>query len=179
MHYRCQTQLLGSYRFIVKTLLVLRHAKSSWKDQERSDHDRPLSKRGQRDAPRMGQLIAERRVLPDVIVSSTAKRANRTTEAVVGEIEETVSVQHDRRLYLANSAEVVDVLRDIGGCSRCVMVVGHNPGLENLVTRLTGIAESLPTAALAEIQLPIRSWKTLTLTSAGQLNGIWCPRELD
>ena len=118
-------------------------------------------------------------MLPDVIVSSTAKRANRTAEAVVGEIEEAVSVQHGRRLYLANSAEVVDVLRDIGECSRCVMVVRHNPGLGNLVTRLTGIAESLPTAALTEIQLPIRSWKTLTLTSAGQLNGIWCPRELD
>ena len=88
-----------------------------------------------------------------------------------------VPVQHDRRLCLASLGEMVDVLRDVGGSSPCVLVVGHNPGLERLLAGFTGAAEPLPTAALAEVRLPIRSWKALGLTRAGQLNGIWRPRD--
>ncbi len=162
----------------MKTLLVLRHAKSSWKHPETSDHDRPLNKRGKRDAPRMGRLVAARGLRPDVIVSSTAKRARLTADEVARHAGYEGSVHLDRHLYLASPDEIVDVLRDAGGSARRVMVVGHNPGLEDLVARLAGRPETLPTAALAEIRLSIRTWKNLAVSSAGTLAGVWRPREL-
>jgi phosphohistidine phosphatase len=162
----------------MKTLLVLRHAKSSWKHAETSDHDRPLNKRGKRDAPRMGRLVASRGLRPDVIVSSTAKRARRTADEVARHSGYEGAVQLERHLYLASPDEIVDVVRSVAGTARRVMVVAHNPGLEDLVARLAGRPETLPTAALAEIRLAIRSWKRLELSSAGTLAGLWRPREL-
>ncbi len=162
----------------MKTLLVLRHAKSSWKHAETSDHDRPLNKRGKRDAPRMGRLVAERGLRPDVIVSSTARRARWTADEVAQHSGYEGTVQLERHLYLASPDEIVDVVRNVAGAAERVMVVGHNPGLEDLVSRLAGRPETLPTAALAEISLPIRSWKDLAVSSAGTLSGVWRPREL-
>ena len=162
----------------MKTLLVQRHAKSSWKHPELSDHDRPLNKRGKRDAPRMGRLVAAQGLRPDVIVSSTARRARRTAEEVARHAGCEGAVQLDRRLYLASPDEIVDVVRGVAGSARRVMVVGHNPGLEDLVARLAGRRETLPTAALAALRLSIRSWTELTASTAGDLAGPWRPREL-
>ena len=162
----------------MKTLLVLRHAKSSWKHVETSDHDRPLNKRGKRDAPRMGRLVAAQGLRPDVIVSSTAKRARRTADEVAQHSGYEGAVQLEHRLYLASPEEIVDVVRSVAGGARRVLVVGHNPGLEDLVARVAGRPETLPTAALAEIRLSIGSWKELTVSSAGTLAGAWRPREL-
>lgn len=162
----------------MKTLLVQRHAKSSWKHPELSDHDRPLNKRGKRDAPRMGRLVAAQGLRPDVVVSSTARRARRTAEEVARHAGCEGAVQLDRRLYLASPDEIVDVVRGVAGSARRVMVVGHNPGLEDLVARLAGRRETLPTAALAALHLSIRSWTELTASTAGDLAGPWRPREL-
>ncbi len=162
----------------MKTLLVLRHAKSSWKRPATSDHDRPLNRRGKRDAPRMGRLVAAQGLRPDVIVSSTAKRARRTADEVAKHAGYEGAVQLERHLYLASPDEIVDVLRRVAGSARRVMVVGHNPGLEDLVARLVGRPETFPTAALAEIRLSIRSWKDLAVSSTGTLAGVWRPREL-
>ena len=162
----------------MKTLLVQRHAKSSWKHPELSDHDRPLNKRGKRDAPRMGRLVAAQGLRPDVVVSSTARRARRTAEEVARHAGCEGAVQLDRRLYLASPDEIVDVVRGVAGSARRVMVVGHNPGLEDLVARLAGRHETLPTAALAALRLSIRSWTELTASTAGDLAGPWRPREL-
>lgn len=162
----------------MKTLLVQRHAKSSWKHPEVSDHDRPLNKRGRRDAPRMGRFVAAQGLRPDVIVASTARRARRTAEEVARHAGCEGAVQLDRRLYLASPDEIVDVVRGVAGSARRVMVVGHNPGLEDLVARLAGRRETLPTAALAALRLSIRSWTELTASTAGDLAGPWRPREL-
>lgn len=162
----------------MKTLLVQRHAKSSWKHPEVSDHDRPLNKRGRRDAPRMGRFVAAQGLRPDVIVASTARRARRTAEEVARHAGCEGAVQLDRRLYLASPDEIVDVVRGVAGGARRVMVVGHNPGLEDLVARLAGRRETLPTAALAALRLSIRSWTELTASTAGALAGLWRPREL-
>jgi len=163
----------------MKTLLVLRHAKSSWKDPGVTDHDRPLNSRGKRDAPRIGRMIAGQKVHPDIILSSTAKRAWRTAEAISDAVGlPGKDVVLDDRLYLAEPAEIVAVVRDAGSDARCVLVVGHNPGLEVLVMRLTGHAEPLPTAALAAVHLPMDSWQSLKLRAMGQLQGVWRPREL-
>lgn len=162
----------------MKTLLVLRHAKSSWKHSETSDHDRPLNKRGKRDAPRMGRLVAAQGLRPDVIVSSTAKRARRTADEVAQHSGYEGAVQLERHLYLASPDEIVDVVRSVAGTARRVMIVGHNPGLEDLVARLGGCHETLPTAALAAIRLSIRAWKDLAVSSGGTLAGVWRPRDL-
>ena len=162
----------------MRTLLLLRHAKSSWKHPELSDHDRPLNSRGKRDAPRMATLLAELRLRPELIVSSTAKRARRTAEAVAQRCAHEGLARLDRRLYLADPAAIVDIVREVGGRSPCILLVGHNPGLEALIVRLTGYVEPLPTSGLAHIDLPIRGWRSLRLTTRGRLVNLWRPKEI-
>ena len=163
----------------MRTLLVLRHAKSSHKHTDLSDHDRPLNKRGKRDAPRVGQLLREQRLSPGAILTSSAKRARRTADEVARGSTFDGPVQIEPRLYLADPATIVDVLRRADSDARRVMVVGHNPGMEDLVERLTGETEVLPTAGLVRISLPIDRWKDLKLSTKGQLKAVWRPKELD
>ena len=162
----------------MRTLLVLRHAKSSRKHPELADHDRPLSKRGKRDAPRMGKLIQRRRLTPALIISSTARRARWTADEVADWCAYDGAVHLERRLYLAGPGAVIDVARDLAGSATRVLVVGHNPGLEELIARLTGRSEIFPTAALARIDLPIDDWKELRSTVKGRLVNLWRPKEL-
>src|SRR5688500_15561286 len=110
----------------MKTLLLLRHAKSSWKDDSLDDHDRPLNERGKQEAPRMGQLLLDEQLLPDIILSSDAKRARRTVEKVcdaAGYRGETVLTSE---LYLANAAGYLKVLSRLPEHVSRVLVVGHN-----------------------------------------------------
>jgi phosphohistidine phosphatase len=162
----------------VKEILVLRHAKSSWSDSGLSDHDRPLKKRGLRDAPRIGQLLAEQDLVPDVILCSTAVRARQTAERVHGLLGRGVPQHFFKELYLAGPGTYLDLLAELPDTSRRPMVVGHNPGLEELVTVLTEEEEALPTAALAWIQLAVDTWSELGAHTRGQLVRLWRPREL-
>ena len=162
----------------MKTLLVLRHAKSSWDDAALDDHERPLNKRGRRDAPRMGELVREHGLIPDVVISSDAVRARLTAEAVIEAARYAGAILLDRRLYLAGPADILSLLRTVGEKAETVMIVGHNPGLEELVAQLTGDWQDLPTAALAQIVLPIDRWRDLSLSSRGTLVGHWVPKEL-
>jgi phosphohistidine phosphatase len=163
----------------MKTLLVLRHAKSSWNDSALDDHARPLNKRGRRDGPRMGRLVREHRLTPDIIMSSDAVRARRTAEAVAKAARYAGAILLDRRLYIASPPGIFAVLRTVRDKKAgTVMIVGHNPGLEELVTQLTGEQQDLPTAALAQIGLPIGRWRNLTVSTRGTLLGLWRPKEL-
>lgn len=163
----------------MKTLLVLRHAKSSWDDQNLDDHDRPLNARGERDAPRMGRLARKKRLSVELIISSDALRARLTAEAVADAIGYGGQILLDPRLYHASAADILAVLRSaVDDNVTTVMIVGHNPGLEDLVARLTGDPEGLPTAALAQIALPIERWPDLTASTRGTLVGLWRPKEL-
>lgn len=162
----------------MKTLLVLRHAKSSWKNQELADHDRPLNKRGKRDAPRMGWLLREQELVPDLIISSTAKRAITTAKAVVDASGYENEIVLTRGLYHAWAESFLTILSRLTDDPARVMVIGHNPGLEGLVEALVGQYERMPTAALAQIQLPIDRWSDLDETIEGVLIGLWRPKEL-
>jgi phosphohistidine phosphatase len=163
----------------MKTLLVLRHAKSSWHDPAVDDHERPLNKRGCRDAPRMGQLLSEQRLTPDVILSSDAVRARLTAEAVAETARYAGEIVLDPNLYLASPDGIVAQLRTIRASKAgTVMIVGHNPGLEDLVAKLTGEEHDMPTAALAQIALPIDRWRDLKLSTRGTLLALWRPTEL-
>ena len=162
----------------MKTLLILRHAKSSWKHTELSDHDRPLKKRGERAAPGMGELLVEEDLVPQLIISSTAKRALKTTELVAEACQYGGEVQPEPGLYGAGPMAYIRILREVPDVYQRVMIVGHNPGLEGLLEVLTGEAVWLPTAALAHIELPIDMWAEIREYVGGKLVNLWEPKTL-
>lgn len=162
----------------MKELLVLRHAKSSWNDLSLRDFDRPLNKRGKMDAPRMGKLLAEQDLVPDLIITSAAVRARLTAEAVAETSGYDAEIFETSELYMAMPEDYIAVLNHVQDSNTLVMVVGHNPGIEDLIEDLTGEWYRMPTAALAHIQLDIDSWQSLDAESEGELVNNWYPKEL-
>jgi phosphohistidine phosphatase len=162
----------------MRRLLILRHAKSSWDEPHLDDHDRPLNARGKRDAPRIGKLLHRERILPDRIVSSTAVRARRTAETVAEACGYDGEIAFTQKLYGADSDDCLAVLSEMHDEDGTVMLVGHNPCLEDLVARLAGRAERMPTAALAVFALPVDSWREVGAGPRGKLLAIWRPKEL-
>ena len=163
-----------------KELLIMRHAKSSWTDDSLSDHDRPLNKRGRRDAPRMAQLLNEWDLRPDIIISSTAMRARLTTQMVVEIIDsENMPVESTEDFYLAPPATYLETLQRLANSFFRPMVVGHNPGLEGLVANFTGQDEFMATAAIAHIQFDIENWNELEFrSSSNKLIAVHRPKEV-
>ena len=162
----------------MKTLLIMRHAKSSWDDEDLADFDRPLNKRGQKDAPRMGQLLIERQLEPDRILSSPALRARTTAQIVAGQIQFAGEVTLCRDFYHGEPRDYLDAVAETEASAERVMVVGHNPGLEELVARLTGANEFFPTAAIAVVELAIANWPDLGTNPKGKLLELYRPKEL-
>jgi phosphohistidine phosphatase len=163
----------------VKTLLLLRHAKSSWKDADLDDHDRPLNKRGKRDAPRMGQLLREVNLVPDLIVASTAKRARKTAEHVIAESGYRGPTQITGELYLVGGQQLRSLVASLPEPHDKVLLIGHNPGLEELLESLIGSYTPLSTAALAHVELMTDRWSQLAEQPAAHVVKVWQPRELD
>ena len=162
----------------MKTLLILRHAKSSWDNAYLADHDRPLNARGKADAPRMGQMLAQEDLIPDLIFTSSAKRALATAEAVALACGYEQDLDIRRSLYHGDPWDYLEALRSVPETVQRVMVVGHNPGIEELVEALTGVAEHMPTAALAQVELPAAQWRDLDEDILGKLVRVWLPRNL-
>jgi phosphohistidine phosphatase len=160
----------------MKTLLILRHAKSSWKNNELSDHDRPLNPRGQRDAPNVGKRLRNEDLIPDAVLSSTAKRARQTAEAVIEESGCAGELQLSGELYGGGPEAYLEAIRNLPSGVDCALVVGHNPDLEELVEILSGESVRLPTAALAHLQLDIQDWQDLNEEEQGKLVNLWMPR---
>jgi len=160
----------------MRTLLLMRHAKSSWKHDKLSDHDRPLNKRGMGDAPRMGRLLREKRLLPEVIMSSTALRAKTTAEEIASSIPFAGVVEFDPNLYLADPDTIVDVVRHAHVGAGPLLIIAHNPGLEGLITQVTKRDEQLPTAGIAHIRLPIDRWHAFRVSTCGDLVDLWYPQ---
>lgn len=161
----------------MKTLLLLRHAKSSWDDVALRDFERPLADRGKRDAPRMGEELKLRAPLPDLIISSPAARARQTTQAVVEAGGLTARLEFNDSIYGATSAELMRLIRRLEDGVNCALMVGHNPGFEELVSRLTGSDERMPTAALACIEFQIDHWNDLE-DGVGRLIWLLTPKRL-
>ena len=162
----------------MKTLLILRHAKSSWNHPELSDYNRPLNARGKRDAPRMGTHLREQRLIPDRILTSSAKRARKTASKVAKACGYTGKVKKLDAFYDTFAGVYFETLQALPDKYQCVMVVGHNPTMEQLVGHLTGQARQMPTTALAHIELPIQHWETLNLDTIGTLVNLWTPKTL-
>jgi phosphohistidine phosphatase len=158
-------------------LLILRHAKSAWNTDAATDFDRPLSKRGRRDAPRVGRFLAHAGLVPDYVVSSPAMRARQTVLAVcepmgLGEAD----VHWDDRIYHASTGSLMDVLAECPESAARVLIAGHNPGLEMLVRTLSRDRvpmpddfKLMPTAAVAHLEIP-GAWRDLDGGTASLLS---------
>ena len=162
----------------MKTLLIMRHAKSSWKNAAQSDHDRPLNSRGKSDAPRMGDALKNLGMIPSVILSQTAERANRTAHLVAESCDFEGEVQLTRNLYHAGVDEYIEALQAVHQNEEVVMVVGHNPGVSELVDFLTDQPEILTTANVAIVNLDIETWDRLDFDTEGELTQLLQPRNL-
>ncbi|CAN5419388.1 phosphohistidine phosphatase SixA [soil metagenome] len=160
----------------MKTLYLLRHAKSSWEDSTLSDFERPLNERGQKTAPFMGELMARLGFDPYVILSSPAARTRETASLIkkAGKFDAEIMCEH--RIYEASPKTLRQVLSELNDAYQSVLLIGHNPGIEGFIRLLTGEVESMPTAALAVIEINTDNWD-LVDEGRGTLQQIYRPKE--
>ena len=163
---------------MAKTLFLLRHAKSSWKDASCPDHDRLLNKRGRRDAPRMARWMLEAGHRPEWILCSTAERTVATAEALEIEFSQSIPLEFDRRLYLASAASLIQTIAQQAPEVEKVLAIGHNPGLERLSEWLTGAPVRIPTATLVSIELSLDAWSDFSSQTRGELQFAMRPKML-
>ena len=161
----------------MKELLIMRHAKSSWDPPYPTDFERPLNKRGRKAAPRMGEFLAERDLLPDLIVSSPAERAKQTTELFAEASGYDGELRFEQAIYHAFSGDLLAVVQGLPDEAERVMLVGHNPGFEMLVEQLCGGDVRMPTAAIAYIKLLELSWRDVD-SEMGELQWLVTPKLL-
>lgn len=161
----------------MKTLYLLRHAKSSWKDPDLQDFDRPLNGRGRKAAPLVGQVIRKRKLGIDLILCSPATRARQTASLVKESARLTAELLYDERIYDADAARLLEVVSQAAESAGALMLVGHNPGMEELLTVLAGEGHRMPTAAMACVALDVEKWGKIR-ARAGRLEWLVCPKEL-
>lgn len=160
----------------MKTLFVLRHAKSSWENRDSSDFDRQLNEQGLRTAPAMGEAIYKNRFEPSMILSSPARRARQTAVLIKQTALLESEIKYDERIYEASPLRLLQVLSEQDAALDSIMIVGHNPGLEGLIKILTGELQPMPTAALAVIDLDANNWSEITAES-GKLRTVIRPKD--
>lgn len=141
------------------------------------DWQRPLNERGRHDAPRAGEWLRRRGLTPGLIITSDAIRARSTAEAVATASGYVGEIVQEPSLYLARPEDVIELLAAIGDEARSVMIVGHNPGLEELVGQLTGEAHGMPTTGLFVLDVPITKWRELDITIEASIAESWQPRD--
>ena len=142
-----------------KILLLLRHGKSSWDDPDLSDSERPLNNRGKQNASTMGNFLKKENLVPDLIISSTAKRANKTANIIAKKSGYNKKILESEVLYAATIENYVDVIQSIKNEFKIVLLVGHNPTIEDVVERIIGERHVMKTCSLAYIDLSLDSWK--------------------
>jgi phosphohistidine phosphatase len=169
----------------MKTIILLRHAKSSRNDPAQADFDRPLAPRGKRACEAVIRALGRLKVKPDVVLCSSARRAEETLLEIAPALADGPAVKHERRLYLASAARLLGRLRELDDGVRSVLLIGHNPGLQGLAVLLAGggneaalarLAAKFPTAGLAELGFPGKRWGELAAGSA-ELVSLWSPKD--
>jgi phosphohistidine phosphatase len=154
----------------MKTLFLIRHAKSSWDDTALPDKDRPLNDRGKRDAPKMGKRLQKRDVKPDLILSSPAIRALTTAEIFAKKLDYKLKdIVVDDRLYAGEADDLLDVIHKLGDNLERVMLFGHNPELTELAHRLASEIARMPTCAVAEFTFGTKSWSKIGKTKPAKV----------
>lgn len=167
----------------MKWVYVLRHAKSSWAKRGQADRKRPLAPRGRRDAARVGAFLEAQRIAPDLVLCSSARRTRETLELLEPSLGGTPSLIEDD-LYGASREQLLERLRKLPDDVDSVLLIGHNPGVQELVLGMTHEGEArerveskFPTAALAAIRVPADSWGSLNGDTA-DLTTFVAPRDL-
>ena len=147
----------------MRTLTIIRHAKSSWDNPHLKDFDRPLNNRGMKDAPEMGRRLKKLGYFPDLMITSLAVRALETCMKIAKELSYPKDgVITDSRLYHASSGEILDVIRETDDLWLQVAVFGHNPGLTSFVNRLAHLdIDNIPTCGIVQCEADIKSWRDL------------------
>ena len=161
-----------------KTLFLLRHAKSSWKDLSIPDHDRKLNKRGLHDAPRMAAWMQESGHHPDWMICSTAVRTTATAEALETVFGQSIPLEFEERLYMASPGKLIQCITKKAPEVHSAIAVGHNPGLEDLAYSLVGEPIRIPTMTLVSISLPLDHWVEFSSQTRGTLNFVMRPKML-
>lgn len=168
----------------MKLLTLLRHGKSAWETGAENDFDRPLRDRGRRDAPFMGEFFTRVDATPDLIASSRALRAAQTAELFAEAAGYRKPIRWEDSMYAASAGELMSVLRSLPNEAMHVLLVGHNPGFEDLAAQLIGASAfgmvaglRLPTAAAAHIELNVELWQEVQ-TNSGRLLWLVNPRIL-
>ena len=162
----------------MKTIFLLRHAKSSWENSHLADFDRPLNTRGLETAPFMGKIIYKNEFQIDLIICSPAKRAQQTAILVKETANITGEIEYDDRIYEASPRQLLEIVSEIDEKEESAMLVGHNPGFEGLVHFLTGEIQPMPTAALAVIDLTIERWNEIN-ADCGSLRILFRPKAME
>jgi phosphohistidine phosphatase len=162
----------------MKNVLLMRHAKSSWKNAALPDHQRPLNERGKGDAPRMGRHLREQGIVLDAILCSTAVRARETAKGLLKEYTFEGEVLYFDDLYQAGPEMIISILNQLPDAVESAMVIGHNPGLDDFLEIVCDECGHMPTASVAYIQYPLEHWLDLREYSKGELTQLWKPREL-
>lgn len=160
---------------MTKTLLLMRHGKSSWKDKKIPDHERPLKKRGKAASAEIGKILRENELIPQAILSSTALRASETAEIVAKESGFPGKVTFIDSFYMAEPDVYIDYLKGLDDSLERVMIVSHNPGLEAFMQLLDGRLEALPTGSMVYLCFNINHWSDLSLETDAELIGFWDP----
>jgi phosphohistidine phosphatase len=161
----------------MKTLYLLRHAKSSWNDASLRDFDRPLNERGRQSAELIGKRLANEKLSAPLLLCSPALRARETAEIVLKSSELHAAERFDQRIYEASLQDLMQVVSGIPDDKQVAVLIGHNPGFEELLAFLTGEARPMPTCALAKIKLDVASWGEVR-TGEGNLEWLITPKEL-
>ena len=161
----------------MKTLYLLRHAKSSWDDASLRDFDRPLNKRGREAAARIGARLQAEKLNEPFIICSPAARTRETAKIVLQNANLTSEPHFDERIYEASLRDLMQVVAEIPDEQNLVIMIGHNPGFEELSAALTGEHHSMPTCGLAKIEFKPESWKDVK-AGEGKLAWFIVPKEL-
>jgi phosphohistidine phosphatase len=162
---------------MMKTLYLLRHAKSSWKDETLSDVERPLNDRGRKASKAIGGFLKNENIVPDLVLSSPAVRARQTTDIVMEAAKLESDLRFDERIYEASAQRLMEVLKQIDRSKKAVLLVGHNPGLEDFLELLTGNVETMPTGTLSKVVLTASNWTAIE-GKAGKLAWIVTPKHM-
>jgi phosphohistidine phosphatase SixA len=163
-----------------RRLILMRHAKSSWKKTELSDHQRPLNKRGRRDAPRVARRLAELRWRPEVVLCSDSTRTIETAELLRGEWGEQPAFDFLPSFYHGGLDELVEEVSAVPSGVQCVLALGHNPGWEGALLWLTGEEERLTTANAALLEGSGDTWAAAVASRRGwKIHDVIRPKELE
>ena len=161
----------------MKTLFLVRHAKSSKDDPKLPDKERPLNDRGMHDAPTMGQRLRKRDVKVDLVVSSPARRALTTAEVIAKELGyKAKDIVVEERLYESSPDELLDVIREFGEKPKRLMLFGHNPEFTELARRLSSEINDMPTCAVAEFEFDIKSWSEVGIQEPSKV-ALYSPKD--